>query len=115
MIDHNRVLDMWAAGWDAPSIADRLGIERWQRVNGIICAARYNGDPRAVRRAQPQRIGAVAPPAPPKRVTGRRLMSLAFGIEAIQRMVPTAGYCSTVSGRKPVSLARVRCMEAPAC
>lgn len=48
--DHDRILDLWAAGKTAPEIAAALGMPRWQTVNSIVCDHRRHGDPRATPR-----------------------------------------------------------------
>lgn len=47
---YDQILDLWKDGLDAPTIATRLGLKRWQSVSSLVCEARKNGDPRAVSR-----------------------------------------------------------------
>lgn len=48
--DHERILDLWSQGWQAPQIAKLLGIPQWTRVGGIVSRYRHLGDPRAAPR-----------------------------------------------------------------
>lgn len=48
--DYNAILDLWAKGWTAPRIADKMGIRNWMVVGQVVCRWRDRGDPRAVSR-----------------------------------------------------------------